>query len=92
MSIITSNVFTSYEHTDEEHLAGTSLTVTQREVLQNRLAQYAEEKLSTEYDPSDPDGFLQKEAYKKGQIDTIRSILADSEAAIAELTFQANNQ
>ena len=78
MSKILSNSFTSYELTEEQVLQGSILNVLQKQVLQNHLATFAEEKLALDYTPEAKDQFLQKEAYLKAKIDLVRYLLDSS--------------
>lgn len=79
------NTFSSYSLTDKEALEGTVLTTIQRAVIQNQLAAIAAEKIHLDYDASNPETFIQQEAYKRGQIDILRYLLDASEAAAIEL-------
>lgn len=78
MSKILSNSFTSYELTEEQVLQGSVFNVLQKQVLQNHLATFAEEKLALDYTPEAKDQFLQKEAYLKAKIDLVRYLLDSS--------------
>ena len=78
MSKILSNSFTSYELTEEQVLQGSIFNVLQKQVLQNHLATFAEEKLALDYTPEAKDQFLQKEAYLKAKIDLVRYLLDSS--------------
>lgn len=75
------NSFTSYDFTDKEQLEGMLLTSLQKQVIQNERARIAEEKLALEFDPAEPNLFLQAEAYKRGQLELIAWLLASSDAA-----------
>ena len=61
---------------EDEYKAGCLLTIPQREVLQNELSELAERKLALTLDPNAPLLFTQDEAYIRGQMDSIRFILA----------------
>ena len=78
MSKILSNSFTSYELTEEQVLQGSIFNILQKQVLQNHLATFAEEKLALDYTPEAKDQFLQKEAYLKAKIDLVRYLLDSS--------------
>ena len=82
MSSIIANSFTAYQLTDEEVLAGSVFTIAQREVLQNLLSVNAEERLTLEYDVTNPTTFIQQDAYKRGWIDCLKYILDTSTAVI----------
>lgn len=75
------NTFTSYELTEKEQLEGMILSSLQKQVLQNERAQIAEEKLNLDFNPAEPDSFIQADAFKKGQLAVIAWQLASSEAA-----------
>jgi len=81
MAIIIPNDFTSYQLTEQEELEGSILTITQKQVIQNHLSAAAHEKNALEYDPENPQRFVQQEASLKGQLDAYHFILASSEAA-----------
>lgn len=89
MSVLIPNSFSTYELTDQELEQGSMYTITQKQVLQNHLAVCAEEKIALELNTSDPQQFIQQEAYKRGQMDTLRYLLEQSEAieqAIADMS------
>jgi hypothetical protein len=81
MATIIPNEFTSYDLDESEQLEGSVLTTTQKQVLQNQLSICAAELLALEYDTAEPQSYIQQEAYKRGQIEQIRFILASSDAA-----------
>ena len=72
------NSFTAYDLTDSEVLQGSIFNLLQRQVLQNHLAVFAEEKLTLDYTPEAKEVFLQKEAYLKAKIDLVRFLLDSS--------------
>lgn len=69
------NDFSEYDMTDEEIMAGQLLTHNQKAVLQNRLAQYAREKINVQFDPDKVLQYAQVEAELAGKIILIREIL-----------------
>lgn len=75
MAVLIENSFSSYALTEDEERQGSLLTITQKQFLQNQVALCAEEKIALEFDPSEPNLFLQAEAYKKGQIDAYKYLL-----------------
>ena len=81
MATLIPNEFTSYALNDQEQLEGASLTILQKQVLQNQLSICAAELLALEYDVTQPNSYIQQEAYKRGQIEALRFILASSDAA-----------
>lgn len=84
MAILIPNNFSSYNLTDDEVREGSILTITQLELLQNDLATAAEEKLVLEFDTTNPQTFIQQEAFKRGQIELLRYIIDRSLNAIEE--------
>ncbi len=81
MATLITNTFSAYHLTEQEALQGSIFTVTQLQVLQNQLAQVAEEKLALDFDTSDPASYAQQEAYMKGQMDLLLYIIDSSQAA-----------
>ncbi len=77
----TKNMFTSYALTDQEQLVGCVLSSLQEQVIQTRLAEVAEAKLTLEYDVANPTTFIQQEAYKAGELAALNYILEMSEAS-----------
>ena len=88
MSHLIPNTFSTYHLTEEETLQGSVLSFTQRQVMQNRLAVVAEEKLGLEFDTAKPESFIQQEAYKKGQVELYQWLLDESDTAVAALNGQ----
>ncbi len=84
------NLFTSWDLSDKEILAGSVFTTTQKQVIQNLLATVAEEKLLLRVDSSNVSSFIQEEATKQGQIDILTYILSTSDATLEE-TIQNNS-
>lgn len=85
MAALQSNSFTSYELTEQEALQGSSYTGLQLQVLQNILANIAEEKIRLIYDPKNPEQFVQQEASLKGALDIITHLIDTSNVAEQEL-------
>ena len=79
------NTFTSFEFTDRELLSGSVLSGEQKNVIQNELAQIAEQRLAIDYDPAKPLEFVQQEAFLKGQISILRVMLLRSEECEIQL-------
>jgi len=80
MAYLIPNSFSRYYLTDEEELNGSTFTIDQIQVLQNDLASIAEEKINLEFDPKNPEEFIQAEAFKSGQIALLQYMLERSEA------------
>lgn len=83
MAKLIPNDFSTYELTDDEALQGSIFTATQLQVLQNKLAEIAKEKLNLEFDTAHPQEFIQQEAYKKGEFELL-SYLIDTSRVSAE--------
>ena len=81
MAILIPNSFSSYDLTEEETLQGSILTLTQQQLIQNYRSVLAEEKLALEYDPANPQIFLQREAGLAGQLAALNYLLDMSESA-----------
>lgn len=93
MAKIAIGVFTSFELTSQELVAGSILTTDQKNILQNDLSQIAENKLNLDFDPLNPTKFAQDEAFLKGQMSIIRVMLQRSdESELAYKTQAALNQ
>jgi hypothetical protein len=91
MAHLLDNEFSSYELTTEEMTQGSILTLTQKQVIQNDIAISAAEKLNLEYDPNNPNVFMQQEAKLAGQIQALKYRLDCSDAAEIELQYRAEN-
>lgn len=78
MGHIIPNEFTSYHLTEEELIEGSKLTYTQKQVIQNKIAMCASEKLLLKPDPTNLELYYQQEAHLRGQIDAMTMILAES--------------
>ncbi len=76
-------LFTKYILTDEEELAGTAFSTSQRCVMQNLIAEAAEEKVRLTFDPLNPNAFIQREAELQGAIHTLSSLLARNDELMA---------
>lgn len=69
------NIFTSYELTEQEIVSGSILTELQTAVLQNRLAAIAKTKLELKLDCSNISLYAQQEADLAGRMVELQSIL-----------------
>lgn len=90
MSELICNAFSSFKLTDEEQQQGDLLTMTQKQVIQNDIAKYAESKLALEYDATNPTLFIQQEAKLSGQMEALNYRLDCSNAA-EQAIFDKNN-
>jgi len=70
-----SSSFLKYDLTEAELKAGSVFTLDQRAVIQNLIADAAEEKLALTFDPSNPAVFTQREAELTGQIGILKYLL-----------------
>lgn len=91
MSKLRPNTFTTYEFTDRELLSGSVLTGEQKNVIQNELAQIAEQRLAIDYDPAKPLEFVQQEAFLKGQISILRVMLLRSDECELQLRHRQDD-
>lgn len=73
--MIKPNSFTSYELTEEERAAGSVFTTLQLQVMQNELANLAEQKLRLEYNEKEHMRYFQAEAYLRGKLDFLTFLL-----------------
>lgn len=94
MAKISVGTFTHWELTNQEVLAGSILTTDQKNLLQNELAQIAEQKLAIEFDSKDPTKFAQNEAFLSGQMSIIRVMLIrsdESELSLLKASQSSSN-
>ena len=87
MAELSPGMFTSWNLSPEEAVQGSILSLTQTQVLENELCRLAEEKILLEYDPEHATLYARDEAYKRGQIQIIQWLLANSEAAMEAATI-----
>lgn len=78
------NLFTKYEFTEAEAVQGSIFTAIQKQMIQTKIAELAEEKCSLKFDPTTPHSFIQREAELQGQINSLQWIIALSESAEAD--------
>lgn len=83
--------FTSFILTEREQHEGRILSPVQVAVIQNERAVIATQILNLVFTPSDPDKFVQQDAYLKGQLAAYTAILLASEAEINS-TLSTSNQ
>lgn len=75
MLIDTTSSFVKYTLTESERKAGSHFAPEQKAVIQNMIADIAEEKISLTYDPDHPLQFTQREAELTGQIGILKYLL-----------------
>ena len=73
------NIFTTYALTQQEEETGQVFTLEQKRVLQNKLADIAQDKLNTLFTPNDVLSYTQKEAELRGQMNSIQWLLDTSD-------------
>jgi len=86
------NAFTQYALSESELSAGLILSHLQRQVIQNRIAEAALQKVRMTYNLENPTACLQQEAELQGRILTLQQILDDSDQAEAEVLEAAQEQ
>lgn len=69
------NAFSSFDLSNEAIAEGLTFSLLQQQALQNLLSEEAHAKLGLEYDPANPQTFLQEEAYSRGKIDLLNYLL-----------------
>ena len=70
------SAFVSYDLTAEETKEGTHFSSAQRAVIQNLLAEAAEEKIALTFDPTNQLRFVQAEAELQGKIGILKYLLS----------------
>lgn len=65
------------------------LSVLQKQVIQNQIAELAEQRINLVYDPLAPDKFLAATTYTKGQIDALKYLLECSDITEQEIKSQS---
>jgi hypothetical protein len=73
--------FQSWDLNDQEFLNGSCLSITQKQCIQNQIAQLAEERIALSIDPNNTLPFIQKDAELKGQINALRYLIDLSSTA-----------
>ena len=74
--------FISYNLTGKDLESAYAFSTEQRALLQNLLAEAAEEKIALTFDPLNPQGFVQQEAELQGKIGILRYILSLSPSVL----------
>lgn len=78
MAHLTQSVFTKYNLSEEEQLAGQQLTISNVQVIQNLICSLAEERIGLKLDPNNVLPFMQREAELIGQIGILQMLLDQS--------------
>jgi hypothetical protein len=79
--INTDSSFQSWVLTPEEFKQGAMLSITQKQVIQNRVCMLAQQRLNLDFDPINALSFAQQEAGIKGAIDALNYLLIQSAQA-----------
>ena len=80
MATLQINSFSQYILTEEETVSGSVLSADQKRVMQNLIAESAEESLNLTYNSTDPIKYAQQEAYLKGKMDILKWLIEASDA------------
>lgn len=87
----TLSTFSRFNLTEEEILQGRILNLYQKQVIQNELADIADQLLALDYDPTNNLKWIQDNAFLKGQLGLFRQMLEASEAAETALLNSVQN-
>ena len=79
------NLFQSWALTKEEEVIGAVLTTLQKQLIQNQIAEAAQEKVGLTFDPLNPQKFIQQEAELQGRIRALQYLISASEDAESQL-------
>lgn len=82
MATIQPTSLTRWELTPQEFRSGVSLSLSQKQVIQNDVADISEQLLSLSFNPSNPQQFLQDDSFLKGQLAFAKLLLARAEETI----------
>jgi hypothetical protein len=89
MATLDSTSLTRFTLTEEEELSGQILSLGNKQVIQNRLADCCEAKINLKFDASDINNFLQQEAELQGQIGILKLLLETSMQAEKEVVLRS---
>lgn len=76
--------FQTVDLSDQDTLQGQCLNELQKAVIQNTVVTIAEQILALEFDPNNPQKFVQDDAHLKGQMAALKYILETAEIAEKE--------
>lgn len=82
---IKSSSFIRYTFTDDERIVGSILTTLHKHLIQNQIAEAAEQRINLNIDPLNPLSTVQQEAELKGRILALKYLLDLSDSAELEL-------
>lgn len=91
MAQITTSSFTTWKLTDQETLEGSVLSNPQKFLIQNELANVAEQILALEYKTLEPLKFAQDDSFLKGQLSILRFLLLRSDESEIQLKYRQDN-
>lgn len=90
MAFLIPNDFSQWQLSESEEKEGAKLTITQKQFIQNQIAAAAQSKLNLTFDTTNPQAFIQEEAFIAGQISAMKYLLDCS--ATAEESENSENQ
>jgi hypothetical protein len=79
------NTFQSWVMTPQELAQGAIFTITQKQYIQNQIANLAQEKLNLNYDSTNPILYAQRQAELHGQVLALQFLLSTSATMEKEL-------
>lgn len=82
MASLAQSLFTRYDLSEEEQLAGQQLTISNIQVIQNLICTLAEEKTTLKFDVHDQMAFVQREAELQGQIAILQMLLENAASVV----------
>jgi hypothetical protein len=86
------NQFTQYQQTEQEQLAGSTLSTDQKQFIQSQIALVAQSRLALVPDANNYASFIQTESHYKGQMDAYQYLLDCSDASEQQLLALAAAQ
>jgi Tat protein secretion system quality control protein TatD with DNase activity len=89
MAKIAVGTFTHWELAEQDILAGRSLPLQCRQVIQNDLASVAEQLVGLDYNPQNPVQFALDQAFLRGQKSVFETQLLQSDEAEKQLLMLA---
>lgn len=83
--------FSAFSFSEEELLSASILSPIQIQLIQTDMAQIAENILALEYDPLNPQSFVQNDAHLKGQLASLKYLLLRSEESEYQLKMRTSS-
>lgn len=90
MSTKSTSYFETYDMPEQEALSASILNQSNLQYLHNLRTAIAHQKLHLKFDVANPQAFIQEEAYLKGQLDMITTLIDASEFSSSQLTAAAS--